>query len=182
MAELSTRPLRLTINGQAVGPVEVPDDLMMIDFLHEYQGLTGSRLGCGQGICRACVVILDHEDGTSEEMRICITGAHFFHGKRIRTIEGHAEHGDDGDVVALNPIQRKFVDHFAFQCSYCAPGFVNAATVLVERLEREPVARADLEATIDQALGHHICRCTGYVRYYQAAKAAIEELGLVKEG
>ncbi|MDT8894825.1 (2Fe-2S)-binding protein [Halomonas sp. I1] len=182
MAELSTRPLRLTINGQAVGPVEVPDDLMMIDFLHEYQGLTGSRLGCGQGICRACVVILDHDDGTSEEMRICITGAHFFNGKRIRTIEGHAERGDDGDIVALNPIQRKFVDHFAFQCSYCAPGFVNAATVLVERLEREPVARADLEATIDRALGHHICRCTGYVRYYQAAKSAIEELGLVKEG
>lgn len=182
MAELSTRPLRLTINGEAVGPVEVPNDLMMIDFLHEYQGLTGSRLGCGQGICRACVVILDHDDGTSEEMRICITGAHFFHGKRIRTIEGHAERDADGEVTALSPVQQAFVDHFAFQCSYCAPGFVNAATVLAERLARQPVTRDALEPAIDEALGDHICRCTGYVRYYRAAKAAIEELGLVKEG
>lgn len=181
MAELTTRPLNLVINGETVGPVDVPEELMMIDFLHEYQGLTGSRLGCGQGICRACVVILDHDDGTSEEMRICITGAHFFNGKRIRTIEGHAERDDNGEVTALNPIQQKFVDHFAFQCSYCAPGFVNAATVLVERLERDPVTSGELEGAIDQALGDHICRCTGYVRYYQATRAVIEELGLVKE-
>ncbi|MBB3141609.1 (2Fe-2S)-binding protein [Halomonas organivorans] len=182
MAELPTRSLSLTINGEAIGPVDVPEDLMMIDFLHEYQGLTGSRLGCGQGICRACVVILDHDDGTSEEMRICITGAHFFNGKRIRTIEGHAERDAAGDIVALNPIQQKFIDHFAFQCSYCAPGFVNAATVLVERLQRDPLAAGELEGAIEQALGEHICRCTGYVRYYQATRAVIEELGLAKEG
>jgi len=182
MAELATRPLTLTINGESVGPIEVPDDLMMIDFLHEYLGLTGSRLGCGQGICRACVVILDHDDGTSEEMRICITGAHFFNAKRIRTIEGHASRDATGNVTALTPVQQKFVDHFAFQCSYCAPGFVNAATVLVERLERDPVPRDRLEDAIDEALGHHICRCTGYVRYYAAARAAIDDLGLVREG
>ena len=56
------------------GPIEVPEGLMMIDFLHEYLGLTGSRLGCGQGVCHACVVIVDKPDGSSEEVRTCITG------------------------------------------------------------------------------------------------------------
>lgn len=68
--------------------MDVPEGLMMIDFLHEYVDLTGSRLGCGQGICHACVVILDNPSGTSEEIRTCITGAHFFNNKSIRTIEG----------------------------------------------------------------------------------------------
>jgi len=75
---IATEPLSLTINGKAVGPLQVPANLMMIDFLHEYLDLTGARLGCGQGICHACVVILDKPDGTSEEIRTCITGALFF--------------------------------------------------------------------------------------------------------
>ncbi len=73
---LNFLPLTLTINGQQYGPM-APEGLMMIDFLHEYVDLTGSRLGCGQGICHACVVILDNPSGTSEEIRTCITGAHF---------------------------------------------------------------------------------------------------------
>ncbi|MEO4045635.1 (2Fe-2S)-binding protein [Pseudomonas sp. CAU 1711] len=174
--------MSLILNGQAVGPVEVADDLMMIDFLHEYMNLTGSRLGCGQGICHACVAILDHADGTSEEIRTCITGAHFFNGKRVRTVESHAKRDAAGAVVELNPVQQAFVDQFAFQCSYCTPGYVNAATVLVEKLQRQPVRRSELEQEIEQALGKHICRCTGYVRYYKAARDVVESLGLVKEG
>jgi aerobic-type carbon monoxide dehydrogenase small subunit (CoxS/CutS family) len=174
--------LSMIINSQAVGPLEVADDLLMIDFLHEHLNLTGSRLGCGQGICHACVAILDHPDGSSEEIRTCITGAHFFDGKRVRTIEGHARQNEQGEVVELNPIQQRFVDSFAFQCSYCTPGYVNAATVLVEKLKREPVRSSELEAEIDAALGKHICRCTGYVRYYHAARDVIQALGLVKEG
>src|SRR5688572_9926212 len=77
----ATKPLQLTINGKAVGPMDVPDGLMMLDFLHEYADLTGSRLGCGIGECRACVVIVDKDDGSSEERRTCITGAQFFAGK-----------------------------------------------------------------------------------------------------
>ena len=65
---MANRPLQLTLNGQSVGPVDIPDDLPMIDYLHEYKNLTGSRLGCGQGICHACVVIVDNPDGTSEEV------------------------------------------------------------------------------------------------------------------
>ncbi len=179
---MAKRALSMTLNGQAVGPFTVDDDLMMIDFLHEHLNLTGSRLGCGQGICHACVAILDKPDGTSEEIRTCITGAHFFDGKKVRTIEGHAKRDAKGEVTELNPIQQKFIDQFAFQCSYCTPGYVNAATVLVEKLQRQPVKRSELEGEIENALGKHICRCTGYVRYYNAAREVVEGLGLVKEG
>ncbi|UCO99014.1 (2Fe-2S)-binding protein [Metapseudomonas lalkuanensis] len=179
---MAKRALSMTLNGQAVGPFTVDDDLMMIEFLHEYLNLTGSRLGCGQGVCHACVAILDKPDGTSEEIRTCITGAHFFDGKKVRTVEGHAKRDEKGEVTGLNPIQQKFIDQFAFQCSYCTPGYVNAATVLVEKLQRQPVKRSELEGEIEHALGNHICRCTGYVRYYNAAREVVEGLGLVKEG
>ena len=84
---IAPQALSLNVNGKDVGPTAVPEGLMMIDFLHEYPGLTGSRLGCGQGVGHACVVILDKPDGSSEEVRTCITGAHFFQGHRIRTVE-----------------------------------------------------------------------------------------------
>jgi aerobic-type carbon monoxide dehydrogenase small subunit (CoxS/CutS family) len=170
---LPSRPLTLTINGRPHGPIEVPDGMMMIDVLHEMLDLTGSRFGCGQGICHACVVIWDRDDQTSEEVPTCITGAHFFDGKRIRTIEGIAQRDDRGEIIALSPVQQAFLDRFSFQCGYCTPGFVNAATVLIERLARSPVPRAELEATITAALDNHICRCTGYVRYYQAVRDVI---------
>ncbi|EJN36763.1 (2Fe-2S)-binding protein [Pseudomonas sp. NPDC089395] len=178
---MANRSLQLTLNGQPVGPVEVPDDLSMNDYLHEHQNLTGSRLGCGQGICHACVVIVDNPDGTSEEVRTCITGVHYFAGKKVRTIEGHAKQDEAGNMT-LNPIQQKFVDLFAFQCSYCAPGFVNAATVLVEKAQRQPLKKSEVEDSIEASLGHHICRCTGYVRYYDATRTVLNDLGLVKEG
>ncbi|WP_027794899.1 (2Fe-2S)-binding protein [Paraburkholderia acidipaludis] len=182
LVQYRPKALKLTINGKAVGPMQVPEGLMMIDFLHEYAGLTGSRLGCGQGVCHACVVILDKPDGTSEELRTCITGAHFFDGRSIRTIEGHAKRNEAGEVVELAPIQQKFLEHFSFQCGYCTPGFVNAATVLIERLKREPIAKAEVESTILAALDSHICRCTGYVRYYEAVKEVVMSTpGLVKD-
>ncbi len=182
LTRMDMQPISLTVNGNAREPVKVPLGLMMIDFLHEYLGLTGSRLGCGQGLCHACVVIVDKPDGTSEEMRTCITGAHYFDGKKIRTVEGLAKRNEQGEVVELSPIQQKFLEHFSFQCGYCTPGFVNAATVLLERLKREPVAKAKVEETITAALNDHICRCTGYVRYYEAVKdLVLTTPGLVKD-
>jgi aerobic-type carbon monoxide dehydrogenase small subunit (CoxS/CutS family) len=183
LTHFRTLPLSIKVNGEIVGPTDVPAGLMMIDYLHEYLHLTGSRLGCGQGICHACVVIVDKPDGTSEEVRTCITGANFFHGKTIRTIEGHAKRNEAGEVVELAPIQQKFLEHFSFQCGYCTPGFVNAATVLLERLKREPVTKDKVEATITAALNDHICRCTGYVRYYEAVKEVVLTTpGLVIDG
>ena len=179
---LPTRPLTLIINGQRHGPIDVPQGMMMIDVLHELLDLTGSRLGCGVGICHACVVIWDRDDNTSEEVQTCITGADFFDGKRIRTIEGIAGKDDKGNVV-LSPLQQAFLDQFSFQCGYCTPGFVNAATVLIERLKRSPVPRAQVEATVASALDHHLCRCTGYVRYYQAVRDVILATpGLTRDG
>jgi len=169
---ISTTPLTLTINGEQVGPIDVPDTLMMVDFLHEYLGLTGSRFGCGIGVCHACTVLLDGPDG-AEEIRSCITGAHFFNGKRIRTIEGLAERDAQRRVIAITPIQQAYLDHYSFQCGYCTPGFVIGATALMERLKAHPVRAGALEETITEFLGRHICRCTGYVRYFEAAKATI---------
>jgi len=171
---IATRPLSLVVNGRAIGPVDVPETMMMLDFLQEYLNLTGTRMGCGQGICSACtVMLLDAGGGAPREIRTCITGAHFFAGREVRTIEGHAERDEHGAVVSLTPVQQAFIEHFAFQCGYCTPGFVAGATVLVERLKRHPIRRDAVESTIEEALAPHICRCTGYVRYYEAVRAVI---------
>ena len=71
------------------------------------------------------------------------------------------------------PVQSAFLDSFAFQCGYCTPGFVGAAQVLVESLAKAPVARADVESAVLEALDGHLCRCTGYVRYYAALRDLI---------
>src|ERR1700737_5225516 len=147
----ATHPLSLTVNGESVGPLDVPADMMMLDFLNEHLNLAGARLGCGHGICRACTVIVQAPDGHLEEERTCIAGAHSFAGKSVLTIEGHATRDASGNLK-LTSVQRAFMEHFAFQCGYCTPGFVTAATVLLDRLKRTPPARKDLEAVITEAL------------------------------
>lgn len=164
---MATTTLRMTVNGQAVGPHDVPDGLAMIDYLHEYLGLTGTKFGCGIGVCHACVVIVDQPDGTSRTERSCIAGAAGFAGQTVRTVEGHAQDG------RLSPVQQAFVDHFAFQCGWCTSGFVNEATRLVEELARSPVPKDQVQRRIESALGEHICRCTGYVRYFEAMRDLI---------
>lgn len=179
--QITYKPVTVTINDQVYGPMDVPEGLLTIDFLHEYVALTGSRMGCGQGICHACVVILDNDNGISEELRTCITGIHYLNGKKIRTVEGHAAPDADGQQKISN-IQQAFIDNFSFQCGYCTPGFVNAATVFAEGLMRSPIPKADLEDAIIKALDNHICRCTGYVRYYNAVKEVVLNTpGLIKE-
>lgn len=167
------RQVAMTINGQETGAIEVPEDLTLLEFLHEYLNLTGTRYACGQGACNACSVLLDRPDGTSLEIAACITGVLFANGKRIRTIEGLATRAEDGRVQALSPVQQAYLEHFSFQCSYCTPGFVIGATALLEQLERRPVARERVEAVVLEALDRHICRCTGYVRYLTAVRDLI---------
>jgi aerobic-type carbon monoxide dehydrogenase small subunit (CoxS/CutS family) len=157
----------VTINGRAYGPMDVRDELTMNDFLREFIGLTGTKFGCGAAQCLSCAVIIDNPDGTSFTSPTCIVPAVRFNGKVIRTVEGHAK---DGDLTAL---QKSFVGHFAFQCGYCTPGFLNEGQVLLERLAKKPVARADLEKTIGQALDGHLCRCTGYIKYHEAVRDVI---------
>jgi aerobic-type carbon monoxide dehydrogenase small subunit (CoxS/CutS family) len=159
--------INITINGRPHGPVDVRDELSMNDFLREVLGMTGTKFGCGAAQCLACAVIVDKADGTSYTNPTCIVPAVSFDGKAIRTIEGHAKDGE------LSLLQKAFVSHFAFQCGYCTAGFLNEAQVLLERLARERVARADLEKTIADALDGHLCRCTGYIKYHEAVRDVI---------
>jgi aerobic-type carbon monoxide dehydrogenase small subunit (CoxS/CutS family) len=159
--------LAITINGRAIEPLEVRDDLSMNDFLREYLGMTGTKFGCGAAQCLSCAIIVDNPDGTSYASPTCVVPAASFDGKAIRTIEGHAKNGE------LTALQKAFIDHFAFQCGYCTAGFLNEAQVLLERLAKKPVARAALEETIAEALDGQICRCTGYIKYHQAVRDVI---------
>ncbi len=158
---------RITINGQPHGPVEVRDELTMNDFLREKLGMTGTKFGCGAAQCLSCAVIVDNPDGTSRTSPTCIVPAVVFNGQSIRTVEGHARNGE------LTPLQQAFVTHFSFQCGYCTAGFLNEGQVLLERLAKTPVPRADLEKTILEALDGHLCRCTGYVKYHEAVRDVI---------
>lgn len=157
----------ITINGREYSRTEVRDDLTMNDFLREYLGMTGTKFGCGAAQCLSCAVIVDNPDGTSHTSPTCVVSAVSFNGKSIRTVEGHAMNGE------LSALQKAFIEHFAFQCGYCTAGFLNEGQVLLERLARQPVARAELEATIAEALDGHICRCTGYIKYHEAVRDVI---------
>ena len=159
--------MRITINGRAYGPMEVRDELTMNDFLREVLGLTGTKFGCGAAQCLSCAIIVDNADGTSDTSPTCVVPATNFNGKAIRTVEGHAR---DGKLSAL---QKAFIEHFSFQCGYCTAGFLNEGQVLLERLARKPIARADLEKTITDALDGHLCRCTGYVKYHEAVRDVV---------
>ena len=159
--------LTVTINGRGYGPQDVRDDLTMNDFLREYLGMTGTKFGCGAAQCLSCAVIIDDPAGSSYTSPTCIVPAASFDSKSIRTVEGHAKDG------VLTPLQKAFIDHFAFQCGYCTAGFLNEGQVLLERLARAPIPRADLEKTIAEALDGHLCRCTGYVKYHEAVRDVI---------
>ena len=157
----------VTINGRAHGPIEIRDDLSMNDFLREYLGLTGTKFGCGAAQCLACAIIVDEPDGTSRTMPTCIVPALTFNGQKVRTVEGHAKDGE------LSELQKAFVTHFSFQCGYCTSGFVNRGQVLLERLAKTPIARSEVEGTVQEALNGHLCRCTGYTKYHEAVRDVI---------
>ena len=159
--------LAMTINGRAVGPLEVRDELTMNDFLREHLGMTGTKFGCGAAQCLSCAIIIDNADGTSHTSPTCVVPAVSFNGQSVRTVEGHAK------GTELTALQKAFIDHFAFQCGYCTAGFLNEGQVLLERLAKAPVPRAELEKTITEALDGHLCRCTGYVKYHQAVRDVV---------
>ncbi|RTE87852.1 MULTISPECIES: (2Fe-2S)-binding protein [Bradyrhizobium] len=158
-----------TVNGVSHSVAEDRRDDKLIDFLHDDLNLTGTKLCCGIAICRACTVSVKkppNQDATPS--LACSTPLWILNGAEIKTIEGVAS------ADSLTPIQDAFLANFAFQCGYCTPGFVIAAQILVDRLAAAPTRPADLDAQIEYALGGHICRCTGYVRYFEAAKKTAE--------
>ena len=162
------------VNGQAVDK-KVPTDLPLVDFLHEQLGLSGTRLCCGIGICKACTVAARRVPSSqAQPMLACSTPVALLQGQSITTVEG------TGSMEKPSAVQQAFLDHFAFQCGYCTPGFVMATEMLIERLRAQPIHRDQLDAAIEDAVGQHICRCTGYARYHQAIRAVVlAEKGLV---
>ena len=172
----ATVTVKFTLNGKLV-TATVPNDLPLVDFLQEEMGMSGTRLCCGIGVCKVCTVMARRAPGSAAQpMLACSTPVALLEGQSITTVEGV------GSADEPSKIQQSFLDHFAFQCGYCTPGFVMAATMLLERLRVAPVPVAELDKAIEDAVGQHICRCTGYVRYYQAIRAVVlAEKGLVRK-
>jgi len=133
----------------------VPDNVLLLDYLRETVGLTGTKTGCDGGECGACTVLVDDQPRLS-----CLTLAASVAGRRVDTVESL---GDDG---RLSAVQRGFHEKLGSQCGYCTPGFIMASVGL---LRRNPQPSDD---DIKEALGSNICRCTGYVKIIEAVQHA----------
>ena len=160
--------IHFSVNGKPVVASSHDADLPLVDYLQEDLDLTGTKFCCGIGVCRACTVSVRRQPGAPlEPMIACSTPLSSLEGVEVHTIEGVEKNG------TLHPIQQAFLDHFSFQCGYCTSGFLMASITLWDRLLNNPIPRSDLDRVVNDALKDHICRCTGYIRYYDAVKDAI---------
>jgi 4-hydroxybenzoyl-CoA reductase subunit gamma len=148
------RIVEMSLNGRNRADA-VADNILLLDFLREKIGLTGTKTGCDGGECGACTVLIDDRPALS-----CLTLAATVRGKRVDTIESL---GHDGQLSA---VQRGFHEKLGSQCGYCTPGFIMASAGL---LRKNPNPS---EAEILEALGSNICRCTGYVKIIEAVQYA----------
>src|SRR6202048_4942081 len=148
------RLLELTLNGRTRVDA-VRDNLLLLDYLREIVGLTGTKTGCDGGECGACTVLVDDRPRLS-----CLTLAATMQGRRVDTIESLARDG------RLSAVQRGFHEKLGSQCGYCTPGFIMASAGLLRR-KKNPS-----EDEIREALGSNICRCTGYVKIIEAVQHA----------
>lgn len=146
--------MELQVNGR-VYEVFVEPWKTLLEVLREELGLTGVKMGCDDGNCGACTVIVD-----GKAIKSCLMLVPQAKGKKILTIEGLGSEGN------LHPLQRAFIDHFAVQCGFCTPGMILAAKAL---LDENPNAT---EEEIREGLHGNICRCTGYVKIVEAIEAA----------
>ena len=149
-----TVPITLRINGQT-RRLQVETRVALLDALREYAHLSGTKKGCDHGQCGACTV---HVDGKSQLS--CLMLAIMSQGKEITTIEGLSS----GET--LHPVQAAFIKHDAFQCGYCTPGQIMAASALI----RDGKTRS--EAEIREAMSGNLCRCAAYPNIIQAVKEA----------
>ncbi|WGS52099.1 2Fe-2S iron-sulfur cluster-binding protein [Paraburkholderia sp. D15] len=157
--------IRLTINGETVDVQPGDADMNLIDYLHERRDLTGTKLCCGIGVCRACTVCTRNLlDSPMEKTLACSTPVSAMRGMHVYTVEGLMQDGK------LSPLQQSFLESFAFQCGYCASGFLMAATAMLDHLRAHPIDSAQLDETIETWVGGNLCRCTGYVKYIEAIR------------
>ena len=167
----------VTVNNQRYRKADLPEDTLLIDFLNEELGLTGTKFCCGIGVCKACTVLVRREPGAAPvPIPSCLTPVSRVNGQTLITVEGLANSSGP-----LTPLQQAFLDEFAFQCGYCTPGFLMAAHAMIERLRIAPIPASQVDKVIFENCGQHICRCTGYVRYLQAIrKVVLTTPGLVR--
>jgi aerobic-type carbon monoxide dehydrogenase small subunit (CoxS/CutS family) len=156
MDVVSRKTITVEVNGETYER-EVEARRLLIHFIRDDLGLTGSHIGCDTGNCGACSVLVD-----GVLVKSCMLLAIQADGAKIETVEGLAQDGE------LNALQQAFSDHHALQCGYCTPGMLMSATALL-RTHPHP---SELE--IRKAIQGNICRCTGYVNIVEAIKAASE--------
>jgi carbon-monoxide dehydrogenase small subunit len=152
----------LNINGKDHA-VAVEPRRTLADAIREDCGQTGTHLGCEHGVCGACTILLD-----GEPVRSCLMFAVQAGGRKIRTVEGLAETGNEGEK--LHPLQRAFIEQHGLQCGFCTPGFLMLAA---GTLERNP-SIGDEE--LIEVLSSNLCRCTGYKNIVKAVRAAAAEM------
>ncbi len=150
--------ITVTVNGKAVSR-DVPPRMLLVDFIREGLGLTGTNVGCDTSQCGACTI---HMDGLA--VKSCTVLAVQADGSDIVTIEGLANNGN------LHPMQQAFWDNHGLQCGFCTPGMIMAAVKLVEN---NPDAD---DAEIRHGLEGNLCRCTGYENIVKAVKQAAETM------
>ncbi len=151
--------VQLQVNGAPVH-AQVESRLLLSDFLRHRLGLTGTHVGCEQGSCGACTVLVN-----GAAVRSCLTLAVQVDAAEVRTVEGLAPND-----TQLHPIQRAFHEEHGMQCGFCTPGFLMTLAGLTESTES-----IDDDKLMDH-LGGNLCRCTGYVNIRKAARRACAEL------
>jgi aerobic-type carbon monoxide dehydrogenase small subunit (CoxS/CutS family) len=151
-------PVRLKVNGLERHGEAEPRKLL-VDFLREDLGLTGTHVGCEHGICGACTILFN-----GEALRSCLMFAVQANGSEIRTVEGLALDSE------LHPLQQAFHENYGLQCGFCTPGFLMAAYDLLESGEDFS------EQEIRQAISGNLCRCTGYQSIVDSIQAAMAKL------
>jgi isoquinoline 1-oxidoreductase alpha subunit len=152
------RPIKLSVNG-SVREVAVPEDTPLLWVLREELELTGTKFGCGMGLCGACTV---HLEGAA--IRSCVTPIAAVESKSVTTIDGLAS-GQD-----LHPVQKAWLALDVVQCGYCQPGQIMAAAALLKRNPKPS------DADIDAAMSGNICRCGTYPKIRAAVHAAAKRI------
>lgn len=150
--------IRFELNGKKT-EILLDPKLTLIWVLRTQFGLTGTKFGCGEGICGACTVLID-----KEPVRSCTIPVSTVAGKKVTTIEGLLTSGN------LHPVQKAFIDHDAFQCGYCTPGMIMTAVGL---LLKNP---SPSEQDIIHGLDDNLCRCGAHLRIVKAVQTAAIEM------
>lgn len=148
--------IQLHVNDEVV-TARVESRLLLTDFLRHRLGLTGTHVGCEQGTCGACTILVD-----GKAIRSCLMLAVQANGRTIRTVEGLAVSDEK-----LSPIQEAFHEQHGMQCGFCTPGFLMSLSGLAEQ------GGPKNDAELDDHLCGNICRCTGYVNIRRAARQAM---------